>query len=339
MADAARREATARDWADFPLLPAGTVLAGVGAALLWRTRRAGGHAVLRRAAIGIGALLSLSVIGSGILAAVYATHRPRDPVSPVDFGSPAAAITLRTADGIRLAAHYVPSRNGAAVILYPRAADAEPHARMLTRHGFGVLALDARGYGGSAGDPNAFGWGGARDLDAAVAYLLTRADVLPGGIGGLGLSVGGEQMIDAAAENRALAAVVSDGAGERSVNETLLRGARAAPAIVQQAIQTAALAALSGRTPPLALTTTIGRITPRAVLLIEAEHGAGGEDLNQEYFSRAGRPKALWRAAGATHTSAIRTAPRSYERRVVGFLLAHLRHRPGARPSRPVTAP
>jgi hypothetical protein len=327
VADASRRGASARDFADLPLLPTAAVPAGAGGGRARSARRTDGHVLRRRTAIGAGALLSLSLVGSGVLTAVYATHRPRDPDARVDLGAPAQAVSLDTADGVRLAARYVPSRNGAAVILYPRAGGAQVHARMLIHHGFGVLALDARGYGASDGDPNAFGWGGTRDLDAAVAYLRARPDVLPGGIGGLGLSVGGEQLLDAAAENPALGAVVSDGAGERSVNETRLRGAAAAIAIFQQAVQTAALAALSGRTPPPALTTSVARIAPRAVLLIEAEHGTGGEDLNDEYFEAARSPKAFWRVPGATHTSAIRTAPRAYERRVVGFLLAHLRHR------------
>ena len=48
-----------------------------------------------------------------------------------------------------------------------------------------------------------------------------RPDVDPGRIGGLGLSVGGEMMIQAAAETDALEAVVSEGAGMRSVREAV----------------------------------------------------------------------------------------------------------------------
>jgi hypothetical protein len=34
-----------------------------------------------------------------------------------------------------------------------------------------VLLLDARGYDGSEGDPNVFGWGAAKDIDAAPPSL------------------------------------------------------------------------------------------------------------------------------------------------------------------------
>jgi uncharacterized protein len=90
---------------------------------------------------------------------------------------------------------------------------------MLARHGYGVLLVDARGYDGSDGDPNVFGWGETKDLDAAVRWLQARRDVRDGRIGGIGFSVGGEMMLEAAASNTALRAVVSEGAGERSIRE------------------------------------------------------------------------------------------------------------------------
>ncbi len=66
---------------------------------------------------------------------------------------------------------------------------------MLVRHGYGVLLVDARGYDGSDGDPNLFGWSGAKDIDAAVAWLQRRPDVKGGRIGGIGFSVGGEVLL------------------------------------------------------------------------------------------------------------------------------------------------
>ena len=92
---------------------------------------------------------------------------------------------------------------------------------MLARHGYGVLLFDRRGEGTSDGEPNAWGWGGDADVKAAIAYLRRRPDVDPDRIGGLGLSVGGELMIETAAETDALAAVVSEGAGARSTREDM----------------------------------------------------------------------------------------------------------------------
>ena len=68
-------------------------------------------------------------------------------------------------------------------------------------------------------DPNAFGRRGARDVAAAIDFLSSRPEVNKNRIGGIGLSVGGETMITAAAGDDRLAVVVSEGAGERSARE------------------------------------------------------------------------------------------------------------------------
>ena len=92
---------------------------------------------------------------------------------------------------------------------------------MLARHGYGALLFDRRGEGESDGDPNVFGWAGEKDIRAAVEFLRSRPEIDPDRIGGLGLSVGGEMMIEAAAESDGLKAVVSEGAGIRSIREAL----------------------------------------------------------------------------------------------------------------------
>ena len=84
---------------------------------------------------------------------------------------------------------------------------------MLVRHGYGVLLYDRRGEGHSEGDPNSWGWDFDKDIRAGVEFLQHRADVDPTRIGGLGLSVGGEMLLDTAAETKELAAIVSEGAG------------------------------------------------------------------------------------------------------------------------------
>jgi hypothetical protein len=126
-------------------------------------------------------------------------------------------------------------------------------------------------------------------------------------------------MLEAAAHNPQLRAVVSEGAGIRSIREELLYGARSIPALPAQAVQTAALTVLSGTPPPTSLHDIARRIEPRAVFLIYAEHGAGGEDLNKNYYRAAGEPKQLWRVDGADHTDGLTARPRAYEQRVVRF--------------------
>src|SRR5207237_9616779 len=122
-------------------------------------------------------------------------HAARAGVPRAELGAANEQVTFRTTDGLTLKGWYVPSRNGAAVIAAPGRAGSQRPARLLVSHGYGVLLFDRRGEGESAGDPNAFGWGAPADMKAAVAYLQRRPDVDRGRIGGIGLSVGGETLL------------------------------------------------------------------------------------------------------------------------------------------------
>jgi dienelactone hydrolase len=251
--------------------------------------------------------------------AILSTHRPRAAVAAADLGRTYEQVRLRTSDGLELAGWYVRSRNGAAVISYPTRRGKLPHARMLVRHGYGVLLVDARGYDGSQGDPNLFGWDDAKDIDAAAAWLRKQPDVHTGRIGGIGFSVGGEMMLQAAASNPDLHAVVSEGAGVRSVREDLLRGPRGWFALPEALLQSAALTVLSGTPPPASLKSLTPRIAPRHLFLIYAGRGGGGEEFNVDYYRAAHAPKALWKIADAHHVGGYQARPREYEHRVVSF--------------------
>jgi fermentation-respiration switch protein FrsA (DUF1100 family) len=268
----------------------------------------------------MGALIAAYLVVLPVAISVLATHKARAPVTAADLGRPYERVGFTTRDGLRLEGWYVPSRNRAAVIAFPGRSGPVRHARMLARHGYGVLLFDRRGEGASQGDYNAYGWGGEPDLRAALAFLGRRRDVDPRRIGGIGLSVGGELLLETAARTPRLRAVVSEGAGMRSVVEAVhLPGAARWFDTPVMLVQTAATAVLSNGGPPPDLAGLVGRIAPRPVLLIEAQHGQGGEQLNATYRRRAGTSASLWSISGARHTGGLSARPREYERRVVGF--------------------
>ena len=253
--DARAAGARGEDWTGFLLGPvgAGAARARVPSCSGARASRAG---CAGPAAAGSRSHRRRGVSGSSCRSRSRSSPptAPAPTSTPVALGRPYEQVTVRTSDGLDLAGWYVRSRNGAAVISYPTRKGKLPQARMLVRHGYGVLLLDARGYDGSQGDPNLFGWDDTKDIDAAVAWLQRQPDVRNGRVGGIGFSVGGEMMLQAAAANTGLRAVVSDGAGFRSVREELLYGPRGwFTSLPEQAVQSAALTVMSGTTPPPSL--------------------------------------------------------------------------------------
>jgi len=117
------------------------------------------------------------------------------------------AISFKTADGLRIAGWYAPSRNRAAVILtHGTNADRSvllPEIHLLANAGFGVLAFDWPGNGESEGHVQ-WGEGERQALRAAVDWLAHRTEVDAHKIGGLGFSIGGYMMAQVAATDTRL---------------------------------------------------------------------------------------------------------------------------------------
>jgi uncharacterized protein len=315
--------ASGDDYTGLLMIPAGALLVAVGVWTLWRKRRldeSRRRRYLRRFLIGIaGFVVFFEVVLSVAFAYVY-THAARPVVPAAALRAPYEEVTFTTSDGLELAGWYIPSKNGAAVIAFPGRKGPQPHARMLARHGYGVLLFDRRGEGESEGDPNTLGWAGDRDLEAALAFLRSRRDVDPDRIGGLGLSVGGEMLLQSTAESNALKAVVSEGAGTRSIREHVhMSGAAKWILLPQWSVITAATAVFSNHAPPPDLNELVGRIAPRPVFLIYTPHGQGAETLNPTFYAAARDPKTLWEIPEAGHTGGIDVRPQEYERRVIAF--------------------
>jgi dienelactone hydrolase len=317
--------ASGDDFTGLLAIPAGLLLLGVAAATLWRTRRVEGNRPWRYGRRGLQAVagfvfLSLVLVPIGV--AYITTHTARSVVPANQLGVAYENVSFRTSDGLKLQGWYVPSRNGAAVISFPGRNGPQKPARILARHGYGVLLFDRRGEGRSEGKPNAWGWRGTPDIAAAITFLQHRPDVDPGRIGGIGLSVGGEMMLEQAARDTRLAAVVSDGAGARTFSEELgfdQSGPNRWAGTALSAIKTASIAVFSNQSPPANLKTLTPKIAPRPLLLIAAPNSGVGEELNREYVRAAGKTATLWEVPEAKHMGAIKVRPREYERRIVDF--------------------
>jgi hypothetical protein len=307
-------------WSGLLLLPAGVAMLGCAVAALrpapvrpralrW-VRRAGG-------AVAVALVLLWIVVPVG--AALYLTGKPRLPVPEGALGIPHEDVSFRSTDGLRLAGWYVPSRNGAAIVVVHggggNRAGAALHARMLARHGYGVLLYDERGRGESQGAPDALGWSWKHDVAGALEWLEQRPDVDPERIGGLGLSTGAEALVQAAAERRDLHAVVADGVEGRIMAET----ARVTGPVdqVYWAGLYGANRVLSASAPPPDLGRLVGRL--RAPTLLVAAGRDTEARFGRTYAEHSHGRADLWQVPDAGHTHALHTHPRAYESRVGGF--------------------
>jgi uncharacterized protein len=256
-----------------------------------------------------------------------ASHAPRWAIDDGALGIAHENVRIETADGRKLSAWYVPSRNGAAVLLSHGSGGSRgrvaAHVRMLARHGYGVLALDNPGNGGSEGHSNGLGDNAQPGLDAGIDYLVRRPDVDPRRIAGFGVSLGGEVLLQAAARDRRLAAVVSDGAARPTDSKEFNRVGVVERAMTWSAVQ--ALRGVSGMRPSPSLVGIMPRIAPRPVLLV----ASGGEPTEiptaRHYRDTGGATVQLWELPDTGHTAGLRTHPAAYERRTIAFLDRSLR--------------
>jgi pimeloyl-ACP methyl ester carboxylesterase len=267
--------------------------------------------------------------------ALLATNVPPIPVeeaTPDDFGLTAREVRFVADDGVELFAWHVPSDNGAAVVLRhgsgSTASSVLAQAEVLARHGFGVLLTDARGHARSGGRAMDFGWYGDTDIAAAVSFLAAQPDVDPERIAVVGLSMGGEEALGAAAEDSRIAAVVAEGATGRTDADKAwfadMYGTRGRIQLGLEWVQFSLTDLLTDASKPIALADAARAAAPRPVLLIAAGRIAD-EGHAAAYIQRqAQQSVTIWVGPEAGHTQGLSVAPAGWERAVISFLDAAL---------------
>ncbi len=307
------------------LLVAGIVLVAAAVAGFWRSVHG-----LRRLWLVPAAVVALVVLYAvGVAVSVTVVPPTASPAgeTPGAHGLDAEEVTVEADDGVALSAWWVPSRTGAAVVLLHGSGETRaatlPQAEVLAGRGYGVLMLDARGHGDSEGRGMDLGWYGDDDVVGAVDFLTGEESVDPGRIAVLGLSMGAEEAIGAAAADPRIRAVVAEGATGRTapdkdawlpggVSGTLQRGLdRLTYAVVDL---------LTPASPPAPLADAVAAADGTPFLLITAgtvPDEAVAADVLQD---AAPERVQVWSVPGASHTHALAAEPGEWADRVTSFL-------------------
>ena len=280
--------------------------------------------ILLAAIIG-AVLLTKSEAHNLITAPIETRNLPEE--TPANYNLPFEDVTVKSEDGLKLVGWFVPSQNGAVIILQHGYKSTREEllneAEMLYRHGYGVLLTTVRAHDYSEGEMITFGMHEVQDIDAWYQYLLTRDDIDTNRIGMLGNSFGGMLVIQYAAQNKNIKAVVADSAFS-SLNDTVSTSVAYftdlptfpfAPLIVYWAEQETGF-----KTEDIDATQWIAQISPRPVFLMQ-----GGADVvisansGQRLYDAAGEPKELWFEPNLGHVDFDSEMADEFERRVVEF--------------------
>jgi pimeloyl-ACP methyl ester carboxylesterase len=304
-------------------LLAGLALLAYAWLVFWRATRRW-HRLWFVPVVLVGLLLMFSIAQGTMLA--WSPRNSLGSASPADRGLTYTDVTFRTGDGVRLSAWYIPSANSGAVVTVPGAGSNRSatlgQAAALAGHGYGVLMVDPRGQGRSGGHAMDAGWYGDRDLAAAVSYLQHLPGIDPNRVGVLGLSMGGEEAIGAAAAVPAIRAVVAEGATHRTAADKAGYLPGGVDGTVQRCLDwvtygTAAL--LSPAPEPGTLHRAIARARSTPFLLIAGAKAA--DEPEAVAYLRTAAPERVqtWTVPGATHTHGLATAPGEWTARVTAF--------------------
>ena len=283
----------------------------------------------------IDGILLLAIIGV-LFVTKYEAHRlitaplatrnlPEE--TPANYNLPFEDLIVTSADGVKLVGWFIPSQNGAVVILQhgykSTRGELLNEAEMLYRHGYGVLLTTIRAHDHSDGELITFGMREVQDMDAWYRYLLMRNDIDPNRIGILGNSFGGMLAIQYAAQNENIKAIVancafsslSDTVSTSVTHFTDLPAFPFAPLIVYWAEQETGY-----KLEDVDATKWIAQISPRPVFLMQ-----GGADVvisadsGQRLYDAAGEPKELWFEPELGHVGFDSEMAVEFERRVVEF--------------------
>ncbi|RMH00700.1 MAG: alpha/beta fold hydrolase [Chloroflexi bacterium] len=268
--------------------------------------------------------------------------------TPSDLGTTYQDVRLTATDGETLAGWYVPSRNGAAIILLHGHSGNRLavmfHAEALLRAGFGLLMLDLRAHGDSGGKLFAMSSQLIDDGLTAVAFVNKQPDVQPGKIGVMGVSVGGTMALLTATRTVAIRAVAVDAPAPATLAD-YPSPASWLDKLVKRPLATyfTRMTAIFSKTSPLPPTSEqLATMIPRPIFFI-ASGSHQEKAITRQFYQHTPQPKHLWEIPGTNYSAAWVTHPDEYAHKLRLFftqtLLENKTHQLNFMPGESVATP
>jgi uncharacterized protein len=261
------------------------------------------------------------------LSLVYHPLQERNRLSktPADYSLQYRDVSVQSIDGNTIHGWYIPSTNGAGVILqHGFKSDREElleEAAILANRGYGVLVSSIRAHDVNEGELIAFGLREMPDIDAWVKFLQQQEGIES--IGMLGNSLGGSLIIQYAAANKDIKAVVAHSAfsSMRDTINTSVRYFTDLPAFpFASLIRFWAEQEIDGDIEDIDAKKWIGNISPRPILILHSISDiAISSESGELLFAAAAEPKELWQVEGVQHAAFDTQLPQEFENRVLRF--------------------
>jgi alpha-beta hydrolase superfamily lysophospholipase len=283
----------------------------------------------RSPATVVATLLFLLILGLAFSWMVGSAMVRATPSAVPEPGPPGIGVTLRSPDGLRLAATYWRGSTaaGPAVLLLhgngASRASVSGNAAWLAEQGYAAMTLDLRGHGQSDPAPKTFGFAESRDAAAALSWLRRRGH---GKVAVIGVSLGGAAALigedgPLPADALILQAVYPD--IRRAIRNRISGLVGSVPAIALEPLLSLQARPRIGVWPQRLAPISAIRRYPRPVLVI-----GGGDDRytppeeTRALHAAAPGPKAIWIVPGLDHDPICRIESRAYRGRVARFLAA-----------------
>lgn len=255
--------------------------------------------------------------------------------TPADYGiTNFEDVTITTADGLNLAAWYVPPTrdDGASIIFIHGHVSNRSHylsrAEIFAKYGYGMLFIEMRHNGTSDGDFTTMGLLEVRDVQAAFDFLIQQPNVNSERIALYGHSMGGATAIMAFRDIPQARVLISEAAYSSladNIHARIVRDLPLPPLVFPQLVVGFAGILTGEDLFDVRPIDAIQELNGRSVLLIHGTADGVVPFINGErLFAAAHEPKEFWVIDGANHGASFEVSAEEYEARIMPFLEKYL---------------